>query len=317
MTGPEQAGPDQVTPDRVGPDRAAVLGVVAVTYSPGETLAAFLDSVPAAFAGTTEIVLADNGSTDGSVEAAAARPAVRLLRTGANLGFGTAANRGVSALRSDVEFVLIANPDVVLHAGSVDALLRAARRHPEAGTLGPAIETPEGVLYPSARRLPTLSLGAGHAVLGWLWPRNPWTRQYRAESDEVRERAAGWLSGSCLLVRRTAFDQVGGFDERYFMYFEDVDLGARMERAGWQNVYVPDAVVTHVGGHATQRQGARMVAEHHRSAYRYLAARHQGVLQLPVRAVLRLTLGVRAAIAMRSARVSAGAKLDGRRLRRG
>ncbi len=291
-----------------------VVGVVAVTYSPGETLGSFLDSVPAALVGGADVVLADNGSADGSVDDAERRPGVRVLRTGANLGFGTAANRGVALIDREAEFVLIANPDVVLHPGSVDALLEAARRHPNAGTLGPAILTPDGVLYPSARRLPTLWLGAGHAVLGWIWPKNPWTRQYRAESNAVHERAAGWLSGSCLLVRRRAFEAIDGFDERYFMYFEDVDLGMRMQQAGWENVYVPGAVVTHIGGHATDRQGSTMVAEHHRSAYRYLAGRHRGWQQFPVRLVLRLALRLRAAVAMRSDKVSGGAKLDGQRL---
>ncbi|MET3808758.1 N-acetylglucosaminyl-diphospho-decaprenol L-rhamnosyltransferase [Nakamurella sp. UYEF19] len=291
-----------------------ILGVVVVTYSPGETLASFLDSVGPAYQGPTDIVLADNGSTDGSVEEAQHREGVRLLRTGGNLGFGSGANRGAAVVDRSAEFVLIANPDVVLHPGSLDVLVAAAHRHPTAGVLGPAILTPDGVLYPSARRLPTIWLGAGHAVLGWIWPKNPWTRQYRAENNGVHERAAGWLSGSCLLLRRKAFDQIDGFDEHYFMYFEDVDLGARMQQHGWENLYVPDAVVTHIGGHAAERQGATMIAEHHRSAYRYLAGGHPGVWQFPVRAVLRVALGLRAAIATRSGRVSGGAKLDGRRL---
>ncbi len=293
-----------------------LIGLVAVTYSPGDTLSALLDSVGPAYAGPVDIVLADNGSTDGSVEQAEHRPGVRLLRTGGNLGFGTAANRGAAVIDPAAEFLLIVNPDVVLHPGSIDALVASARRHPAAGTFGPAILAPDGELYPSARRLPTLWLGAGHAFLGWIWPTNPWTREYRAENTEVCDRTAGWLSGSCLLVRRKAFEAIHGFDERYFMYFEDVDLGLRMQRAGWQNRYIPDAVVTHIGGHATERAGSAMVVEHHRSAYRYLAAQHPGWRQLPVRAALRAALGLRAAVAARWGKVSGGARLDGRRLPR-
>ena len=294
---------------------SAPVGIVVVTYSPGDTLAAFLESISGAYSGATDVVLTDNGSTDGSVEAAQrGNDGVKLLRMGGNLGFGTAANRGVAGIDQTAEFVLIANPDVVLHPGCIDILMSAAQANPRAGTLGPAIVTPEGVLYPSARRLPTLWLGVGHALLGWMWPTNPWTRQYRAENTGVHQRTAGWLSGSCLLVRRAAFQQVGGFDESYFMYFEDVDLGARMQLAGWENYYVPDAVVTHIGGHATKRQGAKMIAEHHRSAYRYLAGNHQGWAQLPIRWSLRLALGLRALVAVRSGRVSSGAKLDGARL---
>ena len=80
-----------------------------------------------------------------------------------------------------------------------------------------------------------------HAVVGFVWKNNPWTRSYRQQHIEPSERPVGWLSGSCLLLRRKAFDAVGGFDERYFMYMEDVDLGDRLGRADWLNVYVPGA----------------------------------------------------------------------------
>jgi len=294
---------------------AGVVGVVAVTYFPGATLDAFLDSLPAALTGArADVVLADNGSTDASVERAAARPGVRLLRTGGNLGFGTAANRGAAAVDPAATAVLIANPDVVLHPGAVDRLLAALDRYPDAGAVGPAIVTPDGELYPSARRLPTLTLGVGHAALGWLWPANPWTRRYRAEDTGVSERTAGWLSGSCLLVRRSAFAAVGGFDEDYFMYFEDVDLGARLAAAGWRSVYVPAAVATHIGGHATARAGAPMITAHHDSAYLYLAGRYPARWQAPARWTLKGALRIRALIALRSHRVSGGARLDGRRL---
>lgn len=293
----------------------SVVGVVAVTYFPGETLDAFLDSLPAALTGArADVVLADNGSTDGSIERAAGRPGVRLVRTGGNLGFGAAANRGVAAVDPTATAVLIANPDVVLHPGAVDRLVAALERYPDAGAVGPAIVTPDGELYPSARRLPSLTLGVGHAALGWLWPANPWTRRYRAEDTGVSERAAGWLSGSCLLVRRSAFRQLAGFDESYFMYFEDVDLGARLAGGGWRSVYVPGAVATHIGGHATARAGAPMIAAHHDSAYRYLAGRYPARWQAPARWSLKVALRIRALVALRSHRVSGGARLDGRRL---
>ena len=136
-----------------------------------------------------------------------------------------------------------------------------------------------------------------------MWPANPWTRSYRREGD-VGERTAGWLSGSCLLLRREAWDSVDGFDPRYFMYFEDVDLGDRMHRAGWLNVYVPGAVAEHLGGRATGRDpetAARMLGEHHRSAYRFLADRHRGLRWAPLRLALRVGLDVRARLGARQA----------------
>jgi N-acetylglucosaminyl-diphospho-decaprenol L-rhamnosyltransferase len=282
------------------------VAVVAVTYSPGESLATFLDSLAGATVRPLDVVLADNGSTDGSVAAAAARPGVRVVETGGNLGYGRAANIGVHA--TTAEFVVVANPDIEWEAGAVDALLAAAARWPKGAAFGPLIHTPERAIYPSARALPSLGRGIGHALFGWWWPSNPWTAAYRVETEAPRERTAGWLSGSCLLLRRDAFDAVGGFDPGFFMYFEDLDLGDRLGRAGWQNVYVPSAVVCHAGGHATSRDAARMAAEHHRSAWRYLSRRYAGWRWLPVRLALRVGLAARSVLASRVPRVAAGAE---------
>ncbi|HEX3787271.1 MAG TPA: glycosyltransferase family 2 protein [Pseudonocardiaceae bacterium] len=276
-------------PSRYGDE----LAVVTVTYSPGETLAGFLDTLAEATSRPVRVVLADNGSTDGAPEQAAERENVRLLSTGGNLGYGTGANRGVAVLPPEVGWVVVANPDLTWAPGSLDTLLDAAKRWPHAGAFGPLVREPNGTVYPSARLLPSLGRGFGHAALGRIWPSNPWTRAYRQSDTAVTERIAGWLSGSCLLLRREAFDAVHGFDERYFMYFEDVDLGARLAEAGWPNVYVPDAEVTHIGGHSTKQTSARMLAAHHRSAYQYLADRHRGPQWLPVLLAIRAGLALR------------------------
>ena len=238
-----------------------VLPVVAVTYSPGPHLERFLASLSLATERPVSVLLADNGSTDGTPQAAVERyPNVRLFETGANLGYGTAVNRAIAQLSAeegaDDDWVMVANPDVQWGPGSIDALLDAAARWPRAGALGPLIRDPDGSVYPSARHLPSLIRGGMHAVLGPFWPRNPWTAAYRQERLEPSERPVGWLSGSCLLVRRSAFSEVGGFDERYFMYMEDVDLGDRLGNAGWLSVYVPSSEVLHHKGHSTgQRSG--------------------------------------------------------------
>ncbi|HEY4990589.1 MAG TPA: glycosyltransferase family 2 protein [Nakamurella sp.] len=290
------------------------VGVVTVTYSPGAALDTLLDSLAAATSRPVRVVLADNGSTDGSVERAATRAGVRLLRTGSNLGYGAAANAGVAVLDPAISWVLVINPDVVLGAGSIDALLAAAERHPGAGAVGPLIATPEGVVYPSARQLPSIGAGMGHALFGWWWPSNPWTRRYRQDAAEPVERTAGWLSGSCLFLRREAFAQVDGFDPAYFMYFEDVDLGGRLAAAGWSSVYCPTARVVHQGGHSTDRAPAAMADAHHRSAYRYLSRRYSAPWQAPVRLALRVGLSARAFASKRSGAMAAGASLPPRRI---
>ncbi|OLT48246.1 N-acetylglucosaminyl-diphospho-decaprenol L-rhamnosyltransferase [Saccharomonospora sp. CUA-673] len=287
---------DRVTEPKTYGDGVAV---VTVTYSPGATLERFLDTLAAASERDVPVVLADNGSVDGAPEKAAERAGVTLVPTGGNLGYGGGANRGVAALGDDIGWVVIANPDLEWDPGSLDELLAVARRRPQGGAFGPLIREPDGSVYPSARLLPSPGRGIGHAVFGKIWPGNPWTRAYRQETGEPTERTAGWLSGSCQLIRREAFDAVGGFDERYFMYFEDVDLGDRIARAGWQNVYAPSAAVMHIGGESTSKASATMLAAHHDSAYRYLADRHRGLVWKPFLAVVKLGLKLRLALETR------------------
>jgi N-acetylglucosaminyl-diphospho-decaprenol L-rhamnosyltransferase len=297
-----------------------MVGVVVVTYSPGDTLRGLLDSIPAASTRPVTVVLADNGSTDGSVEAAVeqgGRPGVldiELVRTGGNLGYGAAANVGVQVLDPGIEWVMVVNPDLVLAPGSIDELLNAAGRHPDGGAFGPLLTDDDGVVYPSARQLPSVGAGIGHAVFGWWWPRNPWTRSYRQDAAEPTERVAGWLSGSCLLLRRKAFAAVGGFDPGFFMYFEDVDLGDRLGQAGWSSIYCPTARAVHLGGRTTEREPDAMAQAHHRSAYRYLARRYRMPWQAPLRWVLRAGLAARSFLSKRSAKIAAGASIPDRRI---
>lgn len=259
--------------------------VVVVTYWPGDALASFLDSLRDATKRDVQVVVADNGSGDGSVEAVADR--VSVVHTGGNLGYGAAANIGAAG--GTEEWLVVANPDITWHPGALDALLDATERWPTAGAYGPLILTPEGTVYPSARAFPTLARGVGHAVFGWWWPGNPWTRSYRREVEDVAERTSGWLSGSLMLLRRKAFDAVGGFDPRYFMYFEDLDLCRRLAAAGWSSVYVPSAVVEHTGAHSTRRNADAMLRAHHESAYRYLSGQYGP----PLRWLLRVGLWLR------------------------
>jgi N-acetylglucosaminyl-diphospho-decaprenol L-rhamnosyltransferase len=276
------------------------VAVVTVTYSPGKTLDRFLDTLEKATEREVTVVLADNGSVDGAPERAAAeRDNVHFVPTGGNLGYGGGANAGVATLGNEVGWVVVANPDLEWDPGSLDELLTVATRWPRGGAFGPLIREPDGSVYPSARLLPSLGRGIGHAVFGKVWPGNPWTRAYRQEKEAPTERTAGWLSGSCLLLRREAFDSVAGFDTRYFMYFEDVDLGDRLGRAGWLNVYAPSASVMHIGGVSTAKASERMLTAHHESAYRYLADRHRGLLWKPVLAAVKLGLTLRLRIETR------------------
>lgn len=301
------------------------IAVVVVTYFSSATLRRCLDTLEKATTHDVDVLVVDNSWPDGKAaqqkagvtgselkesgskgasggeltEQAAleqivgGRDNVTLLPTGGNLGFGKGANFGVVTLGPEFGWVVVANADLEWEPESVDALLAAAERWPKGGSFGPLIREPDGQVYPSARLLPSLGRGAAHATLGRVWPGNPWSQAYRQELSEPTERGVGWLSGSCQLFRREAWDAVAGFDPRYFMYFEDVDLGDRMGKAGWRNVYVPSAEVMHIGAGSTSRVATKMLAEHHRSAYRYLSDRHRGLAWKPLMVCVKFGLKVR------------------------
>lgn len=276
----------------------ASVRVVCVTYRPGPELADFAASLAGSDA-DVELVIVDNSDDHSTAQRVAERHSATLRLPGSNVGYGTAANRGAEG--AEQPWLVVANPDIVWHRGALATLLDAGRRHPEAGALGPAVLNPDGSRYPSARALPSLRQGIGHALLARVWPANPWSRAYRGATSSDDERTVGWLSGACLLLRREAFEEVGGFDEGYFMFFEDMDLGARLGRAGWASVHVPSAEVTHVGGASWRDRPARMIREHHRSAVRYLSRRYARWYHWPLRIALRAGLAVRQAVELRRA----------------
>lgn len=278
--------------------------VVCVAYHPGaDELTGFATSLRRATSADVELVIVDNGTDQTVTEQVAHAQGAQLVVAGRNLGYGAAANLG--ARGATQPWLVVANQDIVWHEGSLDALLDAGRAA-EVGALGPALLNTDGTRYPSARALPSLRLGIGHALLVRVWPGNPWTRRYQQGADvaptgDGQARSAGWLSGACLLLRREAFEAVGGFDEGYFMFFEDVDLGERLGRAGWRNLHVPAAQVTHEQGTSWKQRPAPMIRAHHASARRYLSGRYGRWYQLPLRLALRAGLTVRERLELRRA----------------
>jgi N-acetylglucosaminyl-diphospho-decaprenol L-rhamnosyltransferase len=143
----------------------------------------------------------------------------------------------------------------------------------------------------------------GHAILGRVWKGNPWSRRYRRGLDPTTgPEDVGWLSGSCLVVRREAFETVGGFDEGFFMFMEDVDLGRRVGRTGYLCRWTPDAVVTHVGGHTWRSDPVPMIRAHHASVSRYISLVYSGWYRAPLRAFLGLGLRIRQRVEVAAAR---------------
>lgn len=265
-------------------DAEAPAGVsaVVVNYNARDHLLACVRSLRAE--GIAEVVVADNASADGSAEAlAAADPAARVLATGGNLGYGRAANRGAALATGD--YLLVMNSDAVLVPGALEALATALDGDERVAIVGPRIERPDGTLYPSARTFPALGDAMGHAFLGLVAPANRFTRRYRMlDWDHARFSTVDWVSGSCFLTRRSRWNELGGFDESYFMYVEDVDLCWRARRAGWEVAYAPAAVVVHAQGVSADQHPYRMIVEHHRALLRFATRSSAGWrrLLLPV-----------------------------------
>jgi len=271
---------------------SSAVAAVVVNHDAGEALLECVASLRAE--GVSEIIVVDNASSDGSAKALAkSDPGVELLETGKNLGYGAGANRGLDSL--EAEMVLVCNPDVAVHRGALATLEAALRSDAALAIAGPRIEEPDGTRYPSARRFPSYLDAAGHVLLGQIVPGNRFSRRYRMDDlDPSTPMEVDWVSGACFLARRRALTELGGFDEAYFMYAEDVDLCWRARRAGWGVVYVPGAAVTHLQGLSTSQHPYRMLVAHHRSAFRFASRSARGWRRgaLPAVGVL---LGVRLA----------------------
>lgn len=273
--------------------------VVTVAYDPGKELVRFLESLGQASRRQVRVVIADNGSEHELVTAAAERYGAEVVTDGTNRGYGGGANLGARDL--DEDWLVVANPDIVWRPGSLDALIDAGQRIPDAGCLGPRLLNPDGSVYPSGRALPTLVRGTGHAVLKRVWPSNPFSAAYHSQDGNDAVRDVGWLSGACLLLPAHVWRTLGGFDEGYFMFFEDVDLGSRVSRAGWRNVQVPTAVVVHEQGSSWKAQPERMIRAHHASARRYLDGVYSAPWQAPLRWAVNGCLHLREELEVRSA----------------
>lgn len=278
--------------------QAARWAAVIVNYNAGPLIVKCVRSVlEDQSAGPAEIVVVDNDSTDGSpdlLERECAGTGVTVIRTGANLGYAKAANRGIAATSAEVIAVL--NPDATVYSGTAAAMLARLDADGRLAAVGPLVEDPDGTVYPSARAVPSTADAVGHGLFLLFWPNNPFTRRYRQlDEDPSKERDVDWVSGAAIWLRRAALDEIGGWDERYFMYVEDVDLCWQLRQAGWRIAYEPLGRVVHVRAASTSRVPYRMIAEHHRSLWKFAERRWHGprrALLVPAAGFLAFRSGV-------------------------
>ena len=222
-----------------------------------------------------DLVVVDNGSTDGSPDVLRGMDDVTLIEAGSNLGFGAAVNLGVTRLDPEGAILLV-NPDAFLAPDAVGWLAETLAADPRTAAVGPMVQNPDGSIQPSKRRFPTWSQAAMHATVGVFWPDNPGTRAYVcADVPDDEPTAVGWLSASVLLVRVEAFRAVGMFDDRFFFYVEDLDLCRRFADARLDMLFEPRAVAVHSWGGST-RQPLRQLWQHHTNLFRYVRKYQRG-----------------------------------------
>jgi GT2 family glycosyltransferase len=200
-----------------------------------------------------EVIVCDNGSTDGSVELIrSSYPQVHVIENGRNLRFAKGNNIGIRASRG--EYVLILNPDTIIGDDTLDRMAALADEHPEAAAFGCRVLNADGTYQVSARPFASFT-GEWIAALYLRWLGRVSTR-LTADSypgwDGTTERQVDWVSGCFIFARSAVVKALGGFDEQFFYYYEDMDLCRRIRQAGYPILYVPDASITHLGGQSTK-----------------------------------------------------------------
>lgn len=239
------------------------LSVLVVTYNSVRLIDALLAGLARELHSlTAEVVLVDNASHDGTADAVAHRhPWVRLVRSAQNLGF--AAGNNLAARHAQGRVLLLLNPDALPEPGCVARGLALMDQHLDVGLAGARLLAEDGATQPSARMFPTLAQEA--IVMTGLAARFPRSRLFgrldRTWADPAQPAPVDWVPGAFALVRRSLFDTLGGFDERFFLYYEEVDLCRRIKAAGHRVQYWPELRVQHIGGVSARTVAGATVAQ--------------------------------------------------------
>lgn len=257
-----------------------------------------------------EVIVADNASEDGSREMVAALfPRVTLVVNSTNVGFGSGNNAALP--HASGRFVMFLNSDTVVTDGALDALVTFADSSPDIGIVGAKLLNGDGTLQYSCRRYPNLGAGFFRSTpLGKLFPRNQFAADYMmTDWDHATPRDVDWVSGAALMIRRALIDQIGCFDEAFYMYCEDVDLcrranqalipspkagGAQTSNRNWQVVYFPDAVIYHLIGKSSDQAPTRMTFEFHKSQYLFYKKHYRATTPFLLRLLIPCGIVLRA-----------------------
>jgi N-acetylglucosaminyl-diphospho-decaprenol L-rhamnosyltransferase len=244
------------------------------------------------------VVVVDNASDDGTAEMVAVdHPEVDLIAAPTNLGFARATNLG--AARGESRFLLALNPDTSVTPGALDTMLGTIEADSRIAVAGPRLLTPDGSLDHAAKRsFPTPLSALGHFT-GIGRRRGATGRLAAYRAPEVESGAVDAVNGAFMLMRRSAFEDVGGFDEGYWMYMEDLDLSYRLARAGWVTWYEPAATVQHVkGGTTGGERSAQLNWAFHKGMARFYRKHYAPDRSWAMNALIYLGVGVKFATAV-------------------
>lgn len=287
----------------------APAAVITVSYGSGEVLVTFLQTLRAFHGDEVPVVVVDNKPDGGSVKLLADQFGAKYVPLPSNPGYGAGMNAGVAALQDSgtrVGTYFFCNPDLRFTEAVIDLLVQRLAGDERAGSIGPRLMNEDGSVYPSARNIPAVGTGIGHALFSRIWKTNPWTRAYQKASDYDRLRAAGWLSGAAVMVKDEAYERIGGWDEEYFMHFEDIDLGFRLGQAGFLNFFDPAVSIEHVGAHSTKKHAVRVERAMTESAVRFMRKRYAGPVNAPLRWLITLGLRIRGGMKVAAAKRASG-----------
>jgi GT2 family glycosyltransferase len=262
------------------------IAVVIVNHNTREYLRTCLETVLSDT--PSEVMVVDNASSDGSVEMVQANyPEVLLHANKANVGYGRAANQAITCCAA--KYILLLNADTLLQSGALLALSRYLDLNSQVAVVGPRLVDPQGKQQHSWYPFPTPVNTLVHmSVLSRLIGYVPILRnRYCYTTPLMHPRAVPWVHGAALAIRRQAFEMIGGFDEAFFMYSEEVDLCFRLNATGWQIHFAPVTTVVHVGGASTMQRRTEMGVQVFASIMQFYERHYSRIRCLEMLAIIK------------------------------
>ena len=250
-----------------------MLDIVIVNYKSTDYLFKCLKSVYDSIRDIpARVFVYDNDSKNGVDRVTIAFPNVNLTKNDSNIGFSRGVNKCIK--QGTAPYVLLLNPDTIIKDGFFESILQYIENNPDTGIVGPKVLNTDGSLQGSARAFPKpwMAVFGRNSLLTKWFPNNRISRKsiLSTGSDGITPMFADWVSGACMLTRRNAIDEVGLFDEQFFMYWDDVDLCKRMWDNGWKVAYFPKASIVHHVGGSSKKQPLRSIIEFHKSCYKII-----------------------------------------------